>query len=60
MAASLADVPYEAQPHLIAGVHWGGGAHSRTVLVIGYMRRDFVFQICGGRALLRVRIPNEF
>lgn len=46
MAASLADVPYEWQPHLIAGIDWGGGAHSRTVLAIGCMRQDYTFVVC--------------
>lgn len=46
MAVSLADVRYEAHPHLIAGIDWGGGMHSRTALAIGYMRNDFVFQVC--------------
>lgn len=46
MAASLADVPGNEHPHLVAGIDWGGGVHSRTVLVIGYMRPDYVFQVC--------------
>lgn len=30
---------------LFAGVDWGGGVNSRTILVIGQMRSDFVFEV---------------
>lgn len=46
MAAKLADVPAAGRHRLIAGIDWGGGGRSRTVLVIGYMRDDFHFQVC--------------
>jgi hypothetical protein len=40
MAKSRADVPAEGRDWLIAGIDWGGGTTSATVLVIGYMRPD--------------------
>jgi hypothetical protein len=40
MAKRQADVPAEGRDQLIAGIDWGGGASSATVLVIGYMRPD--------------------
>jgi hypothetical protein len=40
MAQSVDDVPVDARNILIAGIDWGGGAVSRTVLVIGFMRDD--------------------
>ena len=46
MAAKWADVPAAGRQQLIAGIDWGGGGRSRTVLVIGYMRDDFHFQVC--------------
>lgn len=46
MAQSLADVPALYRDHIIAGLDWGGGGTSRTVLVLGFMRADFKFQIC--------------
>ena len=49
MANAFADVPPQGRELLIAGIDWGGGGSSgasRTVLVIGFMRSDYVFQIC--------------
>jgi hypothetical protein len=46
MTETLAQVPPAARAKLIAGIDWGGGGTSRTVLVLGFMRNDFVFQIC--------------
>ena len=46
MAETLNHVPPQARNRLIAGIDWGGGGTSRTVLVIGYMRTDYKFQIC--------------
>jgi hypothetical protein len=40
MARTQAGVPAEGRDQLIAGVDWGGGTASATVLVIGYMRPD--------------------
>ena len=34
------------QGQLVAGIDWGGGGTSRTVLVIGWMRSDYRFQVC--------------
>ena len=46
MAQSIEQVPAEGRRHLIAGVDWGGGGVARTVIVIGFMRHDFTFQLC--------------
>lgn len=46
MAMTLEDVPAKGRTRLIAGIDWGGGGKSRTVLVIGYMRSDYKFHIC--------------
>ncbi len=40
MARRQADVPAEGRERLFAGLDWGGGGTSATVLVIGYMRPD--------------------
>ncbi|MCE9555381.1 MAG: phage terminase large subunit family protein [Planctomycetes bacterium] len=45
MATALADVPQTARHRLLAGIDWGGGVISRTVLVIGYMLDDDRFNI---------------
>jgi hypothetical protein len=46
MAKTLNDVPPQGRNLLIAGIDWGGGGISRTVLVIGFMRSDYDFQVC--------------
>ena len=46
MAKSLTSVPELYRNYIIAGLDWGGGGTSRTVLVLGFMRTDFKFQIC--------------
>ena len=38
-------VPRSVRDRVIAGIDWGGGVLSRTVVVIGWMRSDFVFEI---------------
>jgi hypothetical protein len=45
MAATLADVPRQHRDLLVAGIDWGGGGRSRTVLVIGSLRENRVFEI---------------
>ena len=40
MAKTRGHVPAEGRHVLIAGIDWGGGTTSATVLVIGYMRPD--------------------
>jgi hypothetical protein len=45
MALSINDVPQEVRPFLIAGIDWGGGGTSRTVLVIGYMDLQYRFNV---------------
>ena len=42
MATSPADVSPDGRRQLFAGIDWGGGAVSRTVLVIGFMQEDDV------------------
>jgi hypothetical protein len=44
---------------LFAGIDWGGGVHSRTVLVIAHMRTDFVFQVLQIFALQAREDPHE-
>ncbi len=43
MAQSAQDIPHAARRNLIAGIDWGGGRTSRTVVVIGYYRQDNKF-----------------
>jgi hypothetical protein len=45
MAQSFGEVPAVAREHLVAGIDWGGGGRSRTVLVIGYMEPDNHFHV---------------
>ena len=45
MANSLAEVPPAVRGQLVAGIDWGGGAASGTVLVIGYITRDDHFHV---------------
>lgn len=45
LAQSWDDVPPEGRGRLIAGIDWGGGSHSATVLVIGYLREDDQFVV---------------
>jgi len=44
-AQSRADVPGAALRLLVAGLDWGGGGFSRTVLVLGYIERNRVFRV---------------
>src|SRR6185369_8425259 len=45
MADTLTQIPAAGRANLIVGIDWGGGT-SRTVLVLGFMRSDYAFQIC--------------
>jgi hypothetical protein len=45
MAMSREDVPAHLQHKLVAGIDWGGGSVSRTVLVIGYLQDDDQFRV---------------
>ena len=56
MASSIADIPAMHRGNVIAGVDWGGGAASRTVVVVGYMRPDAKFVI---RYLTRIRADEH-
>ena len=46
MANSFDEVHPQGRDRLVAGIDWGGGGTSRTVLVIGFMRSDYHFQVC--------------
>ena len=46
MAKSAKDIPEVHRANIIAGIDWGGGSKSRTVVTIGFMRPDFVFEVC--------------
>ena len=45
MAKSPEDISPKYRRSLLAGIDWGGGSASRTVLVIGHMRDDDHFQV---------------
>src|SRR5262249_34083557 len=45
MAASIRDVPTKGRQRLVAGIDWGGGVASQTVLVIGYMDDAYRFVV---------------
>jgi Phage terminase large subunit (GpA) len=59
MAQSLGDVPPEGWQRLVAGVDWGGGGTSRTVLVIGFMRDDFHFVVCRFERFAAAEDPEQ-
>jgi hypothetical protein len=47
MANQRREIPNYAMNRLVAGVDWGGGGESATVLVIGFVnRRNKHFQVC--------------
>lgn len=46
MAQSVDDISPAGRQQLVAGIDWGGGGTSRTAVVIGYMRSDYVFEVC--------------
>jgi hypothetical protein len=45
LAQSLDDIPHSAHRGLIAGIDWGGGRTSRTVITIGYCDEDNRFVV---------------
>jgi hypothetical protein len=45
MARSLEDIPRDRRRRLVAGIDWGGGAHSATVIVIGEAQPDLRFTV---------------
>jgi len=59
MAASFADLPEAARRGLIAGIDWGGGGTSRTVLVIGVMDAAYCFHICRLERFAADEDPNR-
>ncbi len=59
MAQSLEEIPHLGRRNLVAGIDWGGGGTSRTVLVLGYMRSDFHFQICRFERFAATEDPNH-
>ncbi len=46
MAKSWSEVKKVANIIMVAGVDWGGGSHSRTVITVGYPAEDGKFHIC--------------
>jgi len=58
MCASLDEVPRAARGALIAGIDWGGGARSRTVLAIGYMDTSYVFRVVRLERFAATEDPN--
>jgi hypothetical protein len=44
-AASLHDVPAPGRGRLVAGIDWGGGSASGTVLVLGYLEQGRRFRV---------------
>jgi hypothetical protein len=45
MAEQFRDLPAVARNDVIAGIDWGGGGKSRTVVVVGWMHPNFVFEV---------------
>jgi Phage terminase large subunit gpA, ATPase domain len=45
MISKYTDIPPEYRDFAIVGIDWGGGGASRTVIVVGWMRMDFVFEV---------------
>jgi hypothetical protein len=45
MIEKLSDIPSYGRDHAVLGIDWGGGGTSRTAVVIGWMRDDYVFEI---------------
>jgi len=46
MAQRQGEIPAPYRRQLVAGIDWGGGAVSRTVLTIGFLRADNVLELC--------------
>ncbi len=59
MAQSIDAVPAAGRRALVAGIDWGGGGTSRTVLSIGFMRSDFKFQVCRFERLASSEDPAQ-
>lgn len=59
MVTSIRDVPGPLRQRLIAGIDWGGGVVSRTVLVLGYMREDDHFVTVYLERFRAQEDPNE-
>ena len=51
MVQTPTDIPRIALDRLTAGIDWGGGGVSKTVVVVGFLRPDNVFQVCYLRRL---------
>jgi hypothetical protein len=59
MAQSLKDVPPEGRARLVAGIDWGGGGISQTVLVIGYMDDGYCFHVVRFERFRRGEDPKQ-
>jgi hypothetical protein len=58
MARTLAGVPAMYRQHLVAGVDWGGGGKSRTLLSVGYMDCNFCFHVVRFERFARTEDPD--
>ena len=45
MSESAADFALAGRVQLVAGIDWGGGGTARTVVTVGFMRTDYVFEV---------------
>lgn len=45
MAQSPRDIPLKGRKRLVAGIDWGGGGVSQTVLTFGYMDHKYCFNV---------------
>lgn len=58
LARTLEQVPARYRDYLVAGIDWGGGASSRTVVVVGYMDDKYRFVLVRLDRLARGEDPN--
>jgi hypothetical protein len=59
MAKSWSEVKKVTNIIMVAGVDWGGGSHSRTVITVGYPAEDGKFHICFLQRLHAHEEPNK-
>lgn len=59
MAQSWNDIKKTGKVVMVAGVDWGGGAHSRTVIVVGHPSDDGKFHICFMQRLQAREEPSQ-
>jgi hypothetical protein len=44
-ASSIDGISIKFRQNIVAGIDWGGGGSARTVVAIGFIRRDGVFEV---------------